>query len=92
MGYPPLPLEMMLRIHCLQQWLTLFDQLMAEMPIDTPCFGRFVEIGMIEDRIPEETTTLNFRHLPEAHQIAVQNLASINQSLSERVWCSRSGR
>ena len=40
---------------------------------------------MIEDRIPEETTTLNFRHLPEAHQIAVQNLASINQSLSERV-------
>ena len=55
------------------------------MPIDTPCFGRFVEIGMIEDRIPEETTTLNFRHLTEAHQIAVQNLASINQSLSERV-------
>ena len=55
------------------------------MLIDTPCFGRFVEIGMIEDRIPEETTTLNFRHLPEEHQIAVQNLASINQSLSERV-------
>jgi IS5 family transposase len=55
------------------------------MPIDTPCFSRFVEIGMIEDRIPEETTTLNFRHLPEEHQIEVLNLASINQSLSERV-------
>jgi len=55
------------------------------MLIDTPCFGRFVEIGMIEDRIPEETTTLNCRNLPEKHQIAMQNLASINQSLSERV-------
>jgi hypothetical protein len=27
----------MLRIHLLQEWFTLSDQLMAEMLIDTPC-------------------------------------------------------
>jgi len=33
----PIPLVVMLRIHLLQEWFTLSDQLMAEMLIDTPC-------------------------------------------------------
>jgi hypothetical protein len=40
-GRPPFPLEVMLRIHLLQQWFTLSDPLMEEMLIDTPCFRRF---------------------------------------------------
>jgi IS5 family transposase len=39
-GRPPFPLEVMLRIHLLQQWFTLSDPLMEEMLIDTPCFRR----------------------------------------------------
>jgi hypothetical protein len=50
-GRPPFLLEMMLRIHLLQQWFTLSDPLMEEMLIDTPCFRRFAGIDMIEDRI-----------------------------------------
>jgi IS5 family transposase len=34
-GRPPLPLEVMLRIHLLQQWFTLSDPLMEEMLIDS---------------------------------------------------------
>ena len=39
---------------------------------------------MIEGRIPDETTILNFRHLLEEHQIAEQIFESVNQSLTEK--------
>jgi len=83
-GRPPFSLEVMLRIHLLQQWFTLSNPLMEEMLIDTPCFRRFAGIDMIEGRIPDETTILNFRHLLEEHQIAEQILERVNQSLSEK--------
>jgi IS5 family transposase len=83
-GRPPFSLEVMLRIHLLQQWFTLSDPLMEEMLIDTPCFRRFAGIDMIEGRIPDETTILNFRHLLEEHQIAEQILERVNQSLIEK--------
>lgn len=56
-GRPPIPLEVMLRIHLLLQWFTLSDPLMEEMLIDTPCFRRFAGIETMEGRIPDETTT-----------------------------------
>ncbi len=83
-GRPPFPLEVMLRIHLLQQWFTLSDPLMEEMLIDTPCFRRFAGIDMIDGRIPDETTILNFRHLLEEHQIAEQVLERVNESLIEK--------
>lgn len=83
-GRPPFPLEVMLRIHLLQQWFTLSDPLMEEMLIDTPCFRRFAGIDMVEDRIPDETTILNFRHLLEENRIAEQLLETVNQSLREK--------
>ena len=83
-GRPPFSLEVMLRIHLLQQWFTLSDPLMEEMLIDTPCFRRFARIDMIEGRIPDETTILNFRHLLEEHQIAEQIFENVNQSLTEK--------
>lgn len=74
----------MLRIHLLQQWFTLSDRLMEKMLIDTPCFRRFADIDMVEGRIPDETTILNFRSLLKEHQIAEQILESVNQSLSKK--------
>jgi IS5 family transposase len=90
-GRPPFPLEVMLRIHLLQQWFTLSDPLMEEMLIDTPCFRRFAGIDMIEDRIPDETTILNFRHLLEEHRIAEKILEGVNQMLSEKGVMLREG-
>jgi IS5 family transposase len=90
-GRPPIPLEVMLRIHLLQQWFTLSDLLMEEMLIDTPCFRRFAGIETMEGRIPDETTILNFRHLLEEHRIAEQILQGVNQMLSERGAMLREG-
>ena len=90
-GRPPFPLEVMLRIHLLLQWFTLSDPLMEEMLIDTPCFRRFAGIDMIEDRIPDETTILNFRHLLEEHRIAEKILEGVNQMLSEKGVMLREG-
>ena len=82
---------MVLRIHLLQQWFTLSDPLMEEMLIDTPCFRRFAGIDMIEDRIPDETTILNFRHLLEEHRIAEKLLEGVSQMLSEKGAMLREG-
>ena len=57
---------------------------MEEMLIDTPCFRCFAGIEMMEGRIPDETTILNFRHLLEEHRIAEQILEGVNQMLRER--------
>jgi len=90
-GRPPIPLDVMLRIHLLQQWFTLSDPLMEEMLIVTPCFRRFAGIETIEGRIPDETTILNFRHLLEEHRIAEQILDGVNQMLRERGVMLREG-
>ena len=90
-GLPPFPLEVMLRIHLLQQWFTLSDPLMEEMLIDTPCFHRFAGINLIDGRIPDESTILSFRHLQEEHQIAERVLERVNQSLSEQGLLRKEG-
>ncbi|WP_254958742.1 MULTISPECIES: transposase [unclassified Cyanobium] len=58
-GRPPIPLEVMLRIHLLQQWFTLSDPLMEEMLIDTPCFRRFAGIETMDGRIPGPISSLS---------------------------------
>jgi IS5 family transposase len=83
-GRPPFPLEVMLRIHLLQQWFTLSDPLMEEMLIDTPCFRRFAGIDMVSERIPDETTILNFRHLLEEHGIGDQIFEAVKQTLKDQ--------
>ena len=90
-GRPPIPLEVMLRIHLLQQWFTLSDPLMEEMLIDTPCFRRFAGIEPMEGRIPDETTILNFRHLLEKHRIAEQILEGVNEMLRKKGVMMREG-
>ena len=77
-------LGIMLRIHLQQQWFTISDPLMEEMLIDTPCFRHFAGIDMVSDRILEETTILNFRHLLEEHGIGAQISERVKQTLKEQ--------
>ncbi|MGB5239907.1 MAG: transposase [Prochlorococcaceae cyanobacterium] len=83
-GRPPIPLEVMLPIHLLQQWIKLSDPVMEEMLIGTPCFRRCAGVETIEGMIPDETTILIFRHLLEEHRVAEQILKGVNQILSDR--------
>jgi IS5 family transposase len=86
-GLSPVPLEVMLKIHLLQQWFTLSGPLMGEMLIDPPCFRRFAGIETMEGRILDEITILDLRHLPEEHRHAEQILEGVKQVLSEK--CTR---
>lgn len=83
-GRPPLPLERMFRIYCLQQWYNLSDPGAEEALYDSITMRQFAGVSTDEDVIPDETSILNFRRLLEKHQLTERLLAEINAHLAER--------
>jgi IS5 family transposase len=83
-GRPPIPLSVMLRVYCLQQWFNLSDPGVEEALMDIDCLRRFVGIGHGTDRIPDETVVLNFRRLLETHNLTEALFVAINTELAER--------
>lgn len=83
-GRPPLPLERMFRIYCLQQWYNLSDPGAEEALYDSITMRRFAGVSTDEDVIPDETSILNFRRLLEKHQLTERLLAEINTHLAQR--------
>jgi len=90
-GRPPFPAESLLRIHFMQQWFTLSDPAMEEALHDMPLFRDFAGLGGWDDRLPDESTILRFRHLLEKHKLAEQMLETINALLRARGLMLRSG-
>ncbi len=82
-GRPPMPLETMLRVYFLQQWYALSDPMAEEMLYDSDAMRRFAGIELGDDRIPDETTILNFRHLLEKHQLTEKLFAEVNGHLAD---------
>jgi IS5 family transposase len=82
-GRPPLPLSVMLRVHCLQQWFNLSDPGVEEALMDIDSMRAFAGISGGRDRIPDETVVLNFRRLLERHDLAAKLFAEINAVLAE---------
>ena len=83
-GRPPLPLERMFRIYCLQQWYNLSDPGAEEALYDSITMRQFAGVRTDADVIPDETTILNFRRLLEQHQLTERLFGEINAHLSER--------
>ena len=83
-GRPPMPLETMLRVYFLQQWYALSDPMAEEMLYDSDAMRQFAGIELGDDRIPDETTILNFRHLLEEHQLTEKLFAEVNGHLAEQ--------
>ena len=83
-GRPPLPLERMFRIYCLQQWYNLSDPGAEEALYDSITMRQFAGVSTDADVIPDETSILNFRRLLEKHQLTERLLAEINTLLCER--------
>tara|TARA_R110002074_G_scaffold90662_2_gene198691 strand:- start:22 stop:978 length:957 start_codon:yes stop_codon:yes gene_type:complete len=90
-GRPAMALEVMLRIYCLQQWYALSDPMAEECLYDSDAMRRFVGLELGDDRIPDETTILNFRHLLEQHALTEAMFAEVNAHLAERGVSLRSG-
>ncbi len=90
-GRPPMPLETMLRVCFLQQWYSLSDPMAEEMLYDSEAMRRFADIELGDDRIPDETTILNFRHLLEKHELTEKSFAEVNGHLADQGIGLRSG-
>ena len=65
-GRQPMGLEKMLRIYFVQQWFDLSDPAAEDAIYDSESIRRFVGVELGEDRVPDETTILRFRHLCES--------------------------
>ena len=80
-GRPPFGLEMMLRIHCLQQWFGLSDLAAEEALFEMPIYRDFCGLSGTH-RIPDRVSILRFRHLLEDHGLSPRILQIINDKLS----------
>ncbi len=83
-GRPPVGLERMLRIHCLQQWFNLADPAVEEALYDSTAMRTFVGIDLGREPVPDETTVCKFRHLIEQHQLGQHLLSAVNTHLQHR--------
>jgi IS5 family transposase len=90
-GRPPMPLETMLRVYFLQHWYALSDPMAEETLYDSEAMRQFAGIELGDDRIPDETTILNFRHLLEKYQLTEQLFAEVNRHLADQGITLRSG-
>lgn len=81
-GRPPVGIERMLRLHCLQQWFNLSDPAVEEALYDSRAMRQFVGIDLGHEPVPDETTICKFRHLLEAHQLGEQLFARISTYLA----------
>uniref|UniRef100_D5X675 Transposase IS4 family protein n=1 Tax=Thiomonas intermedia (strain K12) TaxID=75379 RepID=D5X675_THIK1 len=80
-GRPPFGIEVMLRIHFLQQWFGLSDVAMEEALFDVPLYRQFAGLGGM-NRLPDRVSILRFRHLLERHDLAPQMLQTVNATLA----------
>jgi IS5 family transposase len=90
-GRPPMPIETMLRVYFLQNWYALSDPMAEETLYDSEAMRRFAGIELGDDRIPDETTILNFRHLLERHGLTEAIFAEVNGLLADKGITLRSG-
>ena len=81
-GRPPVGIERMLRLHCLQQWFNLSDPAVEEALYDSRAMRQFVGIDLGREPVPDETTICKFLHLLEAHQLGQQLFARIREHLA----------
>lgn len=90
-GRTPMSLELMLKIHCLQQWYHLSDPGVEEAIYDRNSFQKFLGLDLISDAVPDETTVLNFRHLLERNDLAKEIFKEISRHLEEQGLLMKEG-
>lgn len=91
MGRPPMPIQLMLKIYCLQQWYQLSDPSMEEAIYDRVSFQKFLNVDLLSDVVPDETTILNFRHLLEKNNLQDKIFNKINHDLEEKGLLMKKG-
>ena len=80
-GRPPVGLGRMLRMYCIANWFNLSDVACEDALYDVPLFREFCRIDLGQERVPDATTLMNFRHLLEAHQLGAALFAKVGELL-----------
>ena len=83
-GRPPVGLERMLRIHCLQLWFDLSDPAVEEALYDSRAMRSFVGIDLGREPVPDETTVMRFRHLLEDKKLGTKIFEEVGRVLQRR--------
>jgi IS5 family transposase len=90
-GRRPHDLERMLRIYFLQQWFNLSDPQAEDAIYDSESMRRFAKVELAEDKVPDETTILRFRHLLEKHRLTEGIFEAVKDLLTEHHLLLRAG-
>lgn len=90
-GRRPLPLATMLRVYFLQQWFDLSDPQAEDMLYDSEAMRRFAQVELLDDRVPDESTILRFRHLREQHRLTAQMFTAVTTLLEEQRLLLKAG-
>jgi IS5 family transposase len=83
-GRPPIPLERMLRIYCLQHWFNLSDPAVEEALYESVSMRTFAGIDLGRESAPDETTVCKFRHLLEEHGLGKQMFEAVGAHLQSK--------
>jgi IS5 family transposase len=68
-GRPPVGLERMLRVDCLQQGYGLADEALQDALYDSQAMRGFARIDLTAEGVPDATTLLKFRRRLETHDL-----------------------
>ena len=90
-GRQPHDLERMLRIYFMQQWFNLSDPQAEDAIYDSESMRRFARVELDDDKVPDESTILRFRHLLEKHGLMEAIFEVVQDLLSEHRLLLRAG-
>lgn len=84
-------LALLLRMHCLQLWYNLSDPALEDAVHDRLSFQRFLQLDPLTQKVPDETTVLNFRHVLEEQRLTEAIFARVREQLEQRGLLVKSG-
>lgn len=90
-GRPLTEVELLLRLHCLQLWYNLSYPALEDAVHDRLSFQRFLGLDPLSQRVPDETTILNFRRLLEQHGLAEAIFTKVNAGLAAQGLLVKTG-
>jgi len=90
-GRPACDLLLMLKIYFLQQWFDLSDPSVEDEIYDRTSFQQFLDIDLMKETVPDETTVCKFRHFLEEHTLQEQLLEIVNTLLEEKGFLMKKG-
>jgi IS5 family transposase len=83
-GRQPVGLSILLRTYFLQHWFNLSDPGAEDALYESAVLRRFAGVDLGHAAAPDETTILNFRHLPEQHELCGKILDTVNLYLDRK--------